>query len=54
MWLALPLLLYWLSRTWLLAHRGDMHDDPIVFALRDKASLWVGALFLGIFSLATI
>ena len=54
MWLALPLLLYWLSRTWLLAHRGDLHDDPIIFALRDKASLWVGALFLGIFSLATI
>ena len=54
MWLALPLLLYWLSRIWLLAHRGDMHDDPIVFALRDNVSRWTGAFFLAIFGLATL
>lgn len=54
MWLALPLLLYWLSRVWLLAHRGDMHDDPIVFALRDNVSRWTGAFFLAIFGLATL
>lgn len=40
-WLACPLLLYWISRTWLIAHRGRMHDDPIVFALRDRLSLAV-------------
>ena len=27
-----PLLLFWISRLWLLAHRGEMHDDPIIFA----------------------
>src|SRR5260364_127394 len=27
-WLACPLLLFWISRTWLLAHRGQIHDDP--------------------------
>lgn len=54
MWLALPLLLYWLSRIWLLAHRGDIHDDPIVFALRDTASRWTGVLFVAIFGLATL
>jgi 4-hydroxybenzoate polyprenyltransferase len=43
-WLACPLLLYWVSRTWIIAHRGFMHDDPIVFAARDKVSLAVVAL----------
>jgi hypothetical protein len=40
-WLACPLLLYWVSRTWIIAHRGLMHDDPIVFAARDRVSLAV-------------
>ncbi|VWB12351.1 membrane protein [Burkholderia metallica] len=43
-WLACPLLLYWISRTWIIAHRGHMHDDPIVFAVRDWVSLIVIAL----------
>ncbi len=53
MWAACPLLLFWLSRLWLLAHRGQMHDDPIVFALRDNVSRWIGAFFLLVFALAT-
>jgi len=53
MWGACPLLLYWLSRVWLLAHRGQMHDDPIVFALRDGMSRWLGAAFVLVFALAT-
>ena len=53
MWAACPLLLFWLSRVWLLAHRGQMHDDPIVFALRDSVSLWIGAVFVLAFALAT-
>lgn len=42
----IPLLLYWISRVWLLTHRGQMHDDPIVFAIRDPPSYLVllGAL----------
>lgn len=43
-WLACPLLLYWVSRTWIIAHRGLMHDDPIVFAARDRISLAVVVL----------
>jgi hypothetical protein len=31
-------LLYWLTRSWLLALRGELHDDPVLFALRDPAS----------------
>ncbi len=48
-WLACPLLLFWISRTWLLTHRGVMHDDPIVFAIKDRVSLITGALFGTIF-----
>ena len=44
--LACPLLLFWISRVWRLARRGEMHDDPVVFALRDWASYLVGALTL--------
>ncbi len=38
LWLLCPVLLYWISRTWVIAHRGGMHDDPIVFAARDRVS----------------
>jgi len=51
--LVCPLLLYWVSRVWLIAHRGKMHDDPIVFALKDRASYLVGALTLLVLWLAT-
>lgn len=51
-WGAVPLLLWWLSWMWFQANRGLMHDDPIVFAIKDKTSLFIGALFLGAFALA--
>jgi 4-hydroxybenzoate polyprenyltransferase len=38
LWLLCPLLLYWTSRIWALAHRGCMHDDPVVFAVTDRVS----------------
>jgi 4-hydroxybenzoate polyprenyltransferase/phosphoserine phosphatase len=53
-WLACPLLLFWITRAWLIAHRGDMHDDPIVFALRDRTSWVVGACFVALFALARV
>ncbi len=48
-----PLLLYWISRVWLIAHRGLMHDDPIVFALKDTTSYAIGILTLIVLWLAT-
>jgi len=39
LWLALPVLLFWITRMWLLTNRGLMHEDPVVFALTDRASL---------------
>ena len=43
LWLIVPLMLYWLYRVWLLGSRGEMDGDPVVFALRDRISLLVGA-----------
>jgi 4-hydroxybenzoate polyprenyltransferase len=37
-WLLCPVVLYWISRIWLVTLRGQMHDDPIVFAARDAGS----------------
>ena len=53
-WLACPILLFWISRAWLITHRGQMHDDPIVFAIKDRMSWIVGLCFLGVFALAKI
>ena len=53
-WLACPLMLFWISRVWLITHRGDMHSDPIVFAVRDKASIGLAFCFGLIFLLAMI
>jgi 4-hydroxybenzoate polyprenyltransferase/phosphoserine phosphatase len=49
-----PLMLYWICRVWLLAHRGQMHEDPIVFALKDPVSYIVGALTLFVVWLAAV
>ena len=38
LWLLCPLLLYWLVRVWLKAHRRELHDDPVVFAVSDRIS----------------
>ena len=41
LWLVAMGLLYWFGRVWIKTSRGEMHDDPIVFALRDRGSLVV-------------
>lgn len=38
LWLVCPLVLAWSMRAWLYASRGEMHVDPVVFALKDKGS----------------
>jgi 4-hydroxybenzoate polyprenyltransferase len=48
LWLALPILLYCLGRIWLLAGRGQMQDDPVRFALRDRGCLICGFLIAGL------
>jgi 4-hydroxybenzoate polyprenyltransferase/phosphoserine phosphatase len=43
LWLVCPVLLFWVGRIWLLAHRGQVDDDPLMFAMRDWTT-WVVAL----------
>jgi 4-hydroxybenzoate polyprenyltransferase/phosphoserine phosphatase len=52
-WLLCPLLLYWISRVWLGAHRGKLHDDPVVFALKDHVSRLVMLFSVAIVLAAT-
>jgi 4-hydroxybenzoate polyprenyltransferase len=52
LWIILPFLLLWLCRVWLLASRGKLHEDPVVFALTDVTSLVIGAAIACIVLLA--
>jgi len=45
-WGSVPIMLFWVSWMWMLAHRGEMHDDPLVFAIKDKASILSGVSFI--------
>ncbi len=51
-WFSIPLMLYWTAWIWLNAGRGRMHDDPVIFALREKTSLLIATLILVFLSLA--
>ena len=46
LWLLCPMILFWISRTWLFAARGEIKEDPLVYALSDRISLLVGFLCL--------
>jgi len=43
-WTLCVLMIYWVSRVWMTAQRGQMHDDPVVFALKDRISIGVALL----------
>jgi len=51
-WLLCPLLLYWISHVWLIAHRGKMPDDPVVFTMEDRTSRILILLMIAIGVLA--
>ena len=53
-WGAVPVLLFWISWVWLQAHRGKMHDDPLIFAVKDKMSLLTGVIFVGCLILGAV
>ncbi|MCO6415498.1 UbiA family prenyltransferase [Siccirubricoccus sp. KC 17139] len=52
LYVAPPLLAVWLARIWLLAHRKELREDPVVFALRDPWSWLLGAAIAGALLLA--
>ena len=53
-WLALPVLTYWLCRIWLIAFRGQMNEDPIIFAAKDKVSIACGLLLAASLAIAHV
>lgn len=54
MWALVPLLLFWITRAWMLAVRKRMHDDPVVFAVTDRTSLVLAALAAAIVLIASL
>jgi 4-hydroxybenzoate polyprenyltransferase len=53
LWFLCPILLYWISRIWLLAARGEMDDDPVLFAVRDAPSYFAAATGAAVIYFAT-
>ncbi|MES1199074.1 MAG: UbiA family prenyltransferase [Pseudomonadota bacterium] len=52
---ALPgLTVFWMCRVWLKTARGEMTDDPLVFAFRDRGSIAIGALAAAAFAYAAL
>lgn len=54
LWAVAPCLLLWLCRLWLATARGEMHDDPIVYSMRDRVSWVIGACVLAAYAVATV
>lgn len=54
LWFSCPPLLLWVSRTWLLTYRGQMHSDPIIFSIKDMPSWILGILTILPFIAASI
>ena len=54
LWLGVPLLIYFVSWLWLKANRGEVLDDPVVFALKDRTSLCLGVVLLVAFVVASV
>lgn len=53
-WGAVPIMLFWISWMWMQAHRGKMHDDPLIFAIKEKASLLAGVAFAIVLTMGTV
>jgi 4-hydroxybenzoate polyprenyltransferase len=53
-WLACPILLYWVSYMWLMTIRGRLHEDPIAYALKDSPSWVILGLIIAVFVAARL
>ena len=54
LWASVPILLFWVCWVWVASHRGKMHHDPIVFAVKDRVSCFLGLIFISSFFCAYI
>jgi len=52
-WMLCPLLMYWVGRVWLKTWRGEMEEDPVLFAITDRASRWIAAAAVITLAVAT-
>jgi 4-hydroxybenzoate polyprenyltransferase len=53
LWLVCPLLMYWISRVFVISNRNELHDDPVVFAITDRVS-WATAVCVAVVLLMSI
>ena len=53
LWFLVPVFLFWITRLWLLAYRGELNEDPVVFALTDRFTLFLAVICLCFGLLAT-
>ena len=51
-WLLFPLLTFWLGRLWILANRGEVNEDPLIFTVKDRTSIMVVAIAALILAMA--
>ena len=54
LWLLPPAMLYWTSRLWMKTQRGEVHDDPVVFAIRDRQSILIVLLLAPVLAAARL
>jgi 4-hydroxybenzoate polyprenyltransferase len=52
LWLFPIVIFLWIGRIWLISQRGELNDDPVVFALKDRQSLVLGVVMAAAFVLA--
>ena len=53
LWLLCPPMAYWVSRLWIKTSRGEMHDDPLLYSVRDRAS-WIIVAMMTAIALSSI
>lgn len=54
LWFLPAAIVFWICRLWLMADRGEMHDDPLIFAFRDRTSWVAGAVAAASFAAAVL
>ena len=54
LWLAAPLLIYWITRLWLLTHRGVVREDAVVFASHDAITYVIAGLVAVVVYVASV
>ncbi|MCI0664350.1 MAG: UbiA family prenyltransferase [Acidobacteria bacterium] len=52
LWFICPALAYWSGRLWIIATRGELDEDPLLYAIKDKVSYLIGATILAIVLIA--